>query len=70
MKAGEHWGDLSFDIAADMGKVETALKYGLSEEEWKVPAYIHEGLLWLADSALLAPSSVNPHANEGVAHGA
>nr|WP_314707571.1 ATP-dependent endonuclease [uncultured Comamonas sp.] len=69
LKAGEHWGDLSFDIAAEMGKVETALKYGLSKDEWKVPAYIHEGLLWLADSAPLAQPSADPHANGGVAHG-
>lgn len=40
LKEGGHWGDLSFDIAADMGKVETALKYGLSEKPWTVPAYI------------------------------
>lgn len=70
LKAGEHWGDLSFGIAADMGKVETALKYGLSEDEWKVPAYIHEGLLWLADSAPLVLPSADPHANGGVVHGA
>lgn len=69
LKAGEHWGDLSFGIAADMGKVETALKYGLSEDEWKVPAYIHEGLLWLADSASLVQPFADPHANGGVAHG-
>ena len=69
LKAGEHWGDLSFGIAAEMGKVETALKYGLSKDEWKVPAYIHEGLLWLADSAPLAQPSADQHANGGVAHG-
>jgi putative ATP-dependent endonuclease of OLD family len=52
-----------------MGKVETALKYGLSEDEWKVPTYIHEGLLWLADSAPLPLPSAEQHANGGVAHG-
>lgn len=59
-----HWGDLSFNIAADMGKVETALKYGLSEDPWKVPAYISEGLLWLADSTSLP----QPPADGGVVH--
>ncbi|WP_322995127.1 ATP-dependent endonuclease [Castellaniella sp.] len=59
-----HWGDLSFNIAADMGKVETALKYGLSEDPWKVPAYISEGLLWLADSTSLP----QPPADGGVIH--
>jgi len=59
-----HWGDLSFNIAADMGKVETALRYGLSEDPWKVPAYISEGLLWLADSTSLP----QPPADGGVVH--
>lgn len=68
LKEGEHWGDLAFDISAGMGKVETALKYGLSEEAWKVPAYINEGLIWLADSAPLPPA-VAP-AEDGVHHGA
>ncbi len=58
LKEGDHWGDLSFDIAADMGKVETALKYGLSDKPWKVPAYIKEGLVWLADSASLSPTAL------------
>jgi len=70
LKDDEHWGDLSFGFAAEMGKVETALKYGLSEDAWKVPAYIHEGLLWLADSAPLPLPPADPLANEGVAHGA
>lgn len=52
LNEGEHWGDRSFDIAADMSKVETALKYGLSDDEWQVPSYIREGLLWLAEPAL------------------
>lgn len=69
LKGGDHWGDLSFDIAADMGKVETALKYGLSEDAWKVPAYINEGLVWLADSASLPLSPPDPPADGGVAHG-
>lgn len=70
LKDGDHWGDLSFDIAADMGKVETALKYGLSEDAWKVPAYINEGMLWLADSAQLSPPPADPPADGGVAHDA
>ncbi|WP_406806680.1 ATP-dependent nuclease [Burkholderia semiarida] len=55
LKDGDHWGDISFEIAGDLGKIETALKYGLSEDPWKVPAYINEGLLWLADSTPLPP---------------
>jgi putative ATP-dependent endonuclease of the OLD family len=69
LKEGDHWGDLSFGIAADMGKVETALKYGLSEDAWTVPAYINEGLLWLADSAPLPLPPADPPADGGVAHG-
>lgn len=70
LKDGDHWGDLSFDMAADMGKVETALKYGLSEDAWKVPSYIHEGLIWLADSAPLTLPPADSPADEGVANGA
>lgn len=68
LKEGDHWGDLSFGIAAGMGKVETALKYGLSENVWKVPAYINEGLLWLADSSPLPPA--DQPVDGSVAHGA
>lgn len=67
---GDNWGDLSFDKAGDMGKVETALKYGLSEEAWKVPSYIHEGLIWLADSEPLTLPLADPLADEGVENGA
>jgi len=68
LKDGEHWGNRSFDLAANMGKVETALKYALSEDAWKVPAYIHEGLLWLADSAPLPLADPLPDGD--VFHGA
>lgn len=70
LKTGDHWGDLAFEIAADMGKVETALKYGLSQDVWKVPAYINEGLLWLADSAPLSMPPSDLSANGGLSHGA
>lgn len=70
LKEGDHWGDLSFDIAADLGKVETALKYGLSEDEWTVPAYINEGLIWLADSTPLPLQPADPPVDGGLAHDA
>ena len=70
LKEGDPWGDLAFDIAADMGKVETALKYGLSEDAWKVPAYLKEGLLWLADSAPLPLPPAAPPLDGGADHGA
>ncbi len=70
LKDGEHWGDRSFDIAENMGKVATALRYGLLEEAWKVPAYIIEGLLWLADSAPLPLQPADPPADGGAVHGA
>lgn len=53
LEDGQHWGDIAFDLAAGMGKVETALKYALGADAWQVPAYIHEGLVWLAGSAPL-----------------
>lgn len=70
LKEGDPWGDLAFDIAADMPKVETALKYGLSEDKWKVPTYINEGLLWLADSAPLSVPPAAPPLDGGADHGA
>lgn len=63
LKEGDHWGDRSYEIAADMGKIETALKYGLSDEVWSVPAYIAEGLLWLAESTLLPQSPTDEGKN-------
>jgi predicted ATP-dependent endonuclease of OLD family len=70
LKAGDHWGDLSFDIAADMGKVETALKYGVSDADWIVPAYIKEGLIWLAETGPLPLPPAEPPVDEVEAHGA
>ena len=70
LKEGDDWGDLSFCIAADMGKVETALKYGVSEDAWKVPAYIKEGLLWLAESEPLPLPPLELPADGGMTHGA
>src|SRR5690625_2775345 len=49
----DDWGNASFKIAAKMVKIETALEYGMSDDSWKVPAYISEGLSWLADSTPL-----------------
>ena len=53
-----------------MGKVETALKYGLSEDVWAVPAYIQEGLVWLADTTPLSLPPGDKPANGGVIDGA
>lgn len=41
-------GDAAWEIAQDLGKADTAFEYAVSEDEWVVPFYIREGLLWLS----------------------
>ena len=44
-----HWGDESWDLAQDMPKIETALRFAIEVQEWNVPLYIKEGLVWLSE---------------------
>ncbi|MBN8765614.1 MAG: ATP-dependent endonuclease [Thiobacillus sp.] len=46
---GVHWGDESWDIAQDMPKIGTALSFAIEVQEWNVPLYIKEGLVWLSE---------------------
>jgi len=46
---GDDWGSVSWDIAQDMPKIETALRFALDVPSWNVPLYIKEGLVWLAE---------------------
>jgi predicted ATP-dependent endonuclease of OLD family len=39
----------AWEIAADLSKSETALRFALREKDWIVPRYIKEGLIWLAE---------------------
>lgn len=39
----------AWDIAKRLSKADTALRFAISEKEWKVPRYIEEGLIWLSE---------------------
>lgn len=47
---GIHWGDKAWEMAQDMPKIETALRFSIDVQEWNVPLYIKEGLVWLSES--------------------
>jgi predicted ATP-dependent endonuclease of OLD family len=44
-------GDVAeaWDIAMGLSKTETALRFALREQNWVVPRYIKEGLIWLSE---------------------
>lgn len=39
----------AWDIAQDLPKTDTALRFAISEKNWNVPRYITEGLTWLSE---------------------
>jgi len=39
----------AWEIAKDMSKAETALRFAIVEKDWSVPRYIREGLIWLSE---------------------
>lgn len=39
----------AWDIAKDFKKSEEAIKYAIREDNWNVPKYIREGLVWLSE---------------------
>jgi predicted ATP-dependent endonuclease of OLD family len=39
----------AWEIAADLPKADTALRFALREHDWVVPRYIKEGLIWLSE---------------------
>ncbi|MBC3910926.1 ATP-dependent nuclease [Undibacterium umbellatum] len=39
----------AWEIAANLSKAETALRFAIREQNWNVPRYIKEGLIWLAE---------------------
>ena len=40
---------LAWEQAKGMRKADTALEFALREEDWNVPRYIREGLIWLSE---------------------
>ena len=39
----------AWEIAQDLPKAETALRFAIEEKAWVVPRYIREGLVWLSE---------------------
>jgi hypothetical protein len=39
----------AWEMAQDMPKAETAIQFAMRQDEWNVPHYISEGLLWLSE---------------------
>lgn len=46
---GNDQAEEAWDIAQDLPKSETALRFAISEKNWKVPRYIIDGLKWLSE---------------------
>lgn len=45
----EHASINAWEAAQGFGKCETAIEYAIMEDEWIVPKYIREGLVWLSE---------------------
>lgn len=42
-------GTIAWEMAQDLSKSETALRFAIQEQHWTVPGYLREGLAWLAE---------------------
>ncbi len=60
---GSHWGDLAWEMAKEMPKIETALRFAIKTPVWNVPLYLKEGLIWLSEPP--PPPPVPPLPGEG-----
>ena len=49
---------LAWKLAKELPKADTALKFALRDEDWNVPRYIKEGLVWLSEPP--SPSAEPP----------
>jgi len=45
----------AWDIAQNLGKADTALRFAIKERGWRAPLYILEGLRWLAELPKILP---------------
>jgi putative ATP-dependent endonuclease of OLD family len=50
---GADAGDKAWEMAQELQKIETALRFAIQEPKWNVPRYIKEGLAWLSEPAPL-----------------
>ncbi|ARM14762.1 MULTISPECIES: ATP-dependent nuclease [Rhizobium] len=46
---GDDQAEEAWEIAQDLPKSETALRFAIRESNWKVPRYISDGLKWLSE---------------------
>jgi len=44
----------AWEIAQNLSKAETALRFAIKEVDWVVPHYIREGLTWLSEASITA----------------
>lgn len=60
---GDDQAEEAWEIAQELPKAETALRFAINEKNWKVPRYIIDGLKWLSEpppSPVENPSGVPP----------
>jgi putative ATP-dependent endonuclease of OLD family len=50
----------AWEKAKGVKKSEFALNYALTVDQWNIPRYIREGLVWLADSGVSSPPAIVP----------
>jgi hypothetical protein len=60
-------GVLAWEMAQDLSKSETALRFAIQEADWAVPKYIKQGLTWLSEPP---PPPETPPPLSGVGAGA
>ncbi|RVT92985.1 ATP-dependent nuclease [Sphingomonas crocodyli] len=60
-------GLLAWEMAQDLSKSETALRFAIQEADWAVPKYIKQGLTWLSEPP---PPPETPPPLAGVGAGA
>lgn len=59
-----HLAKNAWEMAQDMSKSETALRFAIEEVNWVVPRYIREGLIWLSEPP---PAPTEPPSIEAAA---
>jgi putative ATP-dependent endonuclease of OLD family len=50
----------AWEIAQNLPKTETALRFAIHEKDWIVPRYIREGLIWLSAPPIKISPIIDP----------
>jgi len=53
----EHAAMNAWEAAQDFGKSEEAIRFAIMEENWNVPKYIRDGLIWLSEPPPIVPAA-------------